>query len=142
MKDMEYRLVFETCVASNPDRFLGGDWYEGILPLSRLRVLDGGDLEVNVYNTKLSCYISCVLGRVIDSETLSIKNRHIRDCNVIVDFLSEYPEGRFELDGKVKSLVIKHMRNFIKKSGYIIFENQCFNHSNLYDGVDIIGLRD
>lgn len=69
---MDYKLVFETCVSSNPAMFLGGGLVRGVLPLSRLRVLDGGALEVAVYNTKLSCYIRCVLGKVVDSETLSM----------------------------------------------------------------------
>lgn len=138
---------------SAPERFLSGDWFEGMFPLSSLRVLESEGLEVTIHNEDLSCLITCVVGEFNLEECLlhgsaKLSNKPIRDCKVFVEpfdpekYVVDNTDNIFEVTGKVRSVVVKYMRALVNKDAYHIIDNQYFNQSNLYDGDKFVGLRE
>jgi hypothetical protein len=140
---MNYERVFESCVNDDIDFYLDGGWFEGIICPSGIYYDEDG-IEVHMYSESLGCEIVSNIGWVtsITDYGFVYKWRNIKDCSVEVTYYgSGEDDYTFKLQSKIKSTVIKFLRNLVKTRYMSILEHNHWCNINIYDGDDIIGFR-
>lgn len=143
----ETTYILECLLRQDPDHFLEGDWYD-MFPSSTIEYLDDGSVQVNILVSAVDTLIKGVIGKFIETEDIfetNFKNIHMDKVSLYAEDYSDNSiseeDKPVKLHRDVKRIIVRKMREAFDEREFIS-EAQRFNDSNIYDGGDLIGLRD
>lgn len=144
--------VFSSCVRDDIDSYLCGHWYE-IMPLSSVDVDDDNNVIIKLWMEELSIEVISKIGKVTShrySEDIKVKYTHLNNTDLyllpmdgFVDLEDSFPYKKSIKieDKKLKSLVIKHLRDHVKYYFDTVVYERSHPMYHIYDNGDVIGHR-